>query len=571
MNKFKINIKYINLIIFLFGNLIIFLLSGEDIFPQVLGSLPVNTPNYYKLHDSSEIFHKINQGKKFPGWRQFKRWDQFWDSRVDRNGNFPNGKKVFEEIQNYLKNKNISDKILSVNQWHELGPRTLYSNKDNPAFYGNGRINCVRVMPDSSNIIWAGSASGGLWKSTDGGKSWADIPFTQFLSIGISDIQISASNPSIIYAATGDANGWQTSRCMSAGIIKSTDRGYTWELTKSYGIDSLEITAKLAVHPLYSDVVLAAASSGIIKTIDGGKNWYSVYSDEFVRDISFVNDNPFILFAATHNFNGNSKILKSTDMGETWTENRIFDNANRIKLAISQLNGNKIYAICSDKSTGAFGGFFISNNGGVSWDSLDVTINPEPNITPDLVESQGFYNLSLEVTPVNDNTIFAGGVSCWKSTDGGYTWNSIQYGNSFGSALHFDIHDIYFNPSTLELFCANDGGLFKSNDFGEDWINLSSGLSITQFYKFGSSILNGEVMFGGSQDNGMYRYRHGYWDFISSGDMMETAVDYINPLNVYFIGPYGFLYRSLDGGETYKPSPIDGFSGAWVTPFLIDP
>ena len=138
-------------------------------------------------------------------WKQYKRWEYFWKRRVGPGGEFPDGMQIYKEMKNFNSKRSQKDSKLGLD-WRLLGPVIRPDNVAHKSDYGLGRINVIRFHPSDNNILYAGTASGGVWKTIDGGKTWTNLPFTNFLSIGVSDIAISPANPNIIYTEIGRAH-----------------------------------------------------------------------------------------------------------------------------------------------------------------------------------------------------------------------------------------------------------------------------------------------------------------------------------------------------------------------------
>ena len=167
--------------------------------------------NFFQLESNAKNNISIEMSRK-KGFKPLNRYVQLMKSRVDSNGFIPNAREILSAYQDFSKNKNPH--IQSTGVWQEVGPRSPQLGQ-NKQLSGSGRINCIEFSKADSNLIWAGSASGGLWKSNDRGNSWEVIDFTEFLSMGVSDIAVSSSDPNTLYVATGDADGSSFLGCYS--------------------------------------------------------------------------------------------------------------------------------------------------------------------------------------------------------------------------------------------------------------------------------------------------------------------------------------------------------------------
>ena len=178
------------------------------------------------FHDIQNDFNRYMDtavnGEKRGGYKQYKRWEWYWEKRVQPDGIFPDPMHLWNEYKKSTSKEVKKKKDVTQSTWNFLGPETSPGG-----YYGLGRVNCVRTDPKNQNTVWAGTPSGGLWKSTNAGGSWTLIT-DDLLSIGVTDITFHPDNPSIMYIATGDGDAGDT---YSVGVLKSTNGGVTWSTT----------------------------------------------------------------------------------------------------------------------------------------------------------------------------------------------------------------------------------------------------------------------------------------------------------------------------------------------------
>ena len=233
--------------------------------------------NFYEVQKSFNAYwkDKVEPGKgkipKAKGYKQFKRWEWFWEQRVGKDGVFPKSSVIMEEWEKYLaehpeakesqQRQQNSTKGLSTGtdfvtdassngNWASLGP-----SSSTGGYSGVGRLNCVAFHPTDPNIIWVGAPAGGLWKSTNGGISWTTLT-DNLPVIGVSSIVINPSNPNIMYIATGDRDAGDTH---SVGVLKSTNGGVTWSSTGlSYSVISNVLVKELIIHPTNNSILLGS-------------------------------------------------------------------------------------------------------------------------------------------------------------------------------------------------------------------------------------------------------------------------------------------------------------------------
>ena len=521
--------------------------------------------NFFEIQKAFNNYWKDKDYKeKGKGWKLFKRWEWFWQGRVNRDGSFPNPMQNYNEIQKLktYRNKKKGNLRQTVSDWVSMGPST-----NGGGYGGLGRVNCVRQHPTNSAILWAGAASGGLWKSTNTGQSWTTNT-DELASIGITDLVYHPTNSNIMYLATGDGDHGDA---QSVGVLKSTDGGTSWNTTGlNWSISQVKTISRLLIHPTNGNILIASTNDGIYRTINGGTTWARTLDSYYARDMEFKPSDANTIYAAGDSF------YRSVDNGVTWTLITeglpAATDVQRIALAVTPNNSNYVYALLSANNSG-FLSLCRSTNSGTTWTQMSTTPNIlgwEQNGSD--TGGQGWYDLSLAASPTNAELIFTGGVNCWKSTNGGTNWTPVT---SWTSSVHADHHDLWFVPNTDTLYNGNDGGVYRTVNSGANWTWLSNSMVITQYYRLGCAKTNENYVICGAQDNGTKLLKNGVWTDVIGGDGMECAIDPVNPNYMYGELYYGNLRKSVNGGVTFGgmglPTEFDDNLGAWVTPFLIHP
>ncbi len=508
-----------------------------------------------------QAFEQANAGKpadRGTGIRQFERWRWMAEQRLTEEGKSIDGVTHWKNYRTALaekKQKSIGD------PWQLVGPVNVPFASYG---FGIGRVNVIAFHPTDTFTMWAGAPSGGLWKTTDGGNNWTTN--TDFLTnLGISDIVINPHNPQEMYIGTGDRNGGDTE---SFGVLKSTDGGETWNLTGLvFSIPGSARVFRLIMDTAQTDVLYAATTSGIFKTVDGGDNWVQKTFSS-TRDMEFAGGTTQTLLAVQ-----GGSIIKSVDFGETWVASGTgipTDNVGRVNLAVSPSDPNIAYIVMANQQSG-FRGVCRTEDTGDSW----TLMSESPNILGYAADGsepggQGWYDLDITVDPDNAQTIWVGGINVWRSINGGMSWFLAGHWTGDGGmpAIHADQHFLGFHPLTKKLWIGNDGGVWT--DVNNIWFIKSNKMSITQYYRFGTSRISAQRVIAGSQDNGTHFRKTGGWVGVYGGDGMESMIDHNEPDIVYATIYYGRLFRSEDAGVAFvEVSP--GEEGAWVTPFYMDP
>jgi len=541
---------------------------------------PFDTEKGYYIKDGEKI--------KIPNWKLFKRWEWYWEYRVNpQTGAFPETSAA-EQYKKYLLENPENSRSPSGN-WTSLGPSSSAGG-----YAGIGRLNCVAFRPGDNNTIYAGAASGGIWKSTDGGNLWTPIGDANAV-LGVSDIIVinqGGSNPDILYIATGDKDGgsmWslggqQSNDNNSVGVLKSTDGGTTWNATGlAFSANQHVTISRLILDPgSGNQTIYAATSNGIYKTTDAGVNWSLLLVGNFI-DMEMNPANSSILYASTKDYWNIPLIYYTTNSGANWNiaTTSFGVNDRRIDLAVTPANSNYVYAVVANRN-GGLSYVCRSTNAAVSFSTV-YTGSSTTNLLGWYANEgggtngQGNYDLAIAVSPTNANEVYVGGINTHKSTNGGTSWSCIScwtssttYNNINPQApvIHADQHFLAFqNNSTL--FECNDGGLYKTTNGGGSWTDYTNTMVISQLYRLGVSQTVSNDVITGLQDNGTKVLATGPgWVDVLGGDGMECIIDHTN-VNVQF----GTLYF----GDIFKTnnywgskSQINPANGAWVTPYVMD-
>ena len=507
------------------------------------------------------LYVENGETKKAPGWKQFKRWEYMMEHRVDMTtGAFPT-QSAFDITKAFFKDK-PHIRTSTVSDWQQIGP--TYSEGGSQ---GIGRMNCVAFHPTDLNTYWAGSASGGLWMTTDDASTW-QCQTDQEESLGISDIVVSSDyeESQTIYIATGDRDFYDTH---SVGVLKSTDGGQHWDTTGlSFELAERKFVLRLIQHPVDLQTLYASTSDGLFLTTDGGEHWDEQLSDLMFMDLEFHPTDPSIIYGS--NFEGD--IYVSQNSGDTWTR-RLNDLAGkRTEIAVTPAAPDWVYAITE---SGGLDGIYQSTDKGqtfvkhISGDTLNML---HWNANGIGTGGQGYFDLAIAASPIDPSLLFIGGVNTWRSSTAGVSWEiSNNFAGNLAQVVHADKHSLRFHPNG-EIWECNDGGIYVSYDQGVTWIDKTNGIAISQMYKLGVSATDPDEIITGLQDNGSKLHTATGWQQVNGGDGMEAMIDY-SDINVqYSTTQSGSLFRTLDHWETARYiKPNDAGAGAWVTPWAMDP
>ncbi len=477
--------------------------------------------------------------------------------------------------------------------WTAIGPTN-----------GGGRTLTIAFHPSNPDVMFAGSASGGLWRSTTGGvgpTAWERID-TGLPVLGVSTIAFEPGNPDVMYIGTGEVYNVEGSGDLEAdrrtrgsygiGILKSVDGGENWTKSLDWSYNQQHGVWAVRIDPLNPDVVWAATTDGVYKSIDAGAVWTQKLSVVAATDLVIHPFVPDLVLVGCGNLGSpGGGIYRTIDGGETW--NQILgggiptDFQGKIQFGVTAADPGMVYASIGN-------GFNAPPNSGdnFTWLLRSTSFGASFSLrnTIDYSRWQGWYAHDVAVHPADPDTIICVGIDVWKSVNGGLTLtqesNSYQFftgdlppGGPEGAPMysHADHHDVVWHPTDPNVFyVANDGGVFRSLDGGETYQGVNGGYQSQQFYN-GSycSAIDPDIAMGGLQDNASVLYRgDGQWArWVMGGDGGWCVMHPTVPELVYATAQFLVVGRSLDGGanfETISPPNLGG-PVAFIAPFVMSP
>jgi photosystem II stability/assembly factor-like uncharacterized protein len=426
---------------------------------------------------------------------------------------------------------------------------------------GGGRVSRACGVPGNPLVYYAATASGGVWKSEDGGIRWRSVFDDQPIS-SIGAIAVAPSDPNTVYVGSGEAN-IRGNAAAGNGIYKSTDGGKTWKhVWKQEGQ-----IGTMVVHPTNPDVAFAAVlghafgpnkERGVYRTTNGGKTWEQVLAknaETGASDVCFDPTNPSILFAGLWQarrrpwdmMSGGtgSGLYTSRDGGDTWKQltATTADGSpsglpegivGKVGVAVAPTNGNRVYALIEHDK----GGLFRSDNGGVNWSLVNDSRS---------LRQRAWYYSTMTIHPQNPDVVWFPQVPMLKTIDGGKTLQAVR------GIHHGDHHDAWFDPTNPNrMITANDGGVDISTDGGKSW--FAPALPILQFYHVSTDFRTPYYISGAAQDMGTYcgpsnnfagTIYPSEWYNVGGGEAGHTAHSPVDS-NVIFAGEYGGIITRYD-------------------------
>ena len=470
--------------------------------------------------------------------------------------------------------------------WRNIGPDNV-----------GGRTRALIVSNQKNNVLFAGGVSGGLYKSTNKGVTWQEVPYEasgKFKSLAISCME-QASNGTI-YFGTGERGfttiwGLQGANARSGfkgmGMWKSTDGGETWEhLTSTIpdqpfgsGRSIWSSVNEIAIDPNNPQRIFAATMNGLMESTDGGQSWTRKTDGlrpNIYLEVQFSNDGN-TLFTATQR-----SLFRSTDGGNSFSEIQRDagfpqNNIGRIELAFAPSDNDVVYSNVTTARGERLKGIYRSEDGGQTWNAIVEGDNNnlfDPFSRP--TQGQGTWDNVLAVNPYNKYQIYVGGITFWTykgNGEGNGQWQKIANGTKFfGDSrnpdyLHADNHEIRFDTASNppKMYIGNDGGVFRSKtDFRKnlspEYKELNTGFTTAQFYAF-DAVPNGDIL-GGTQDNGTFKYlKDGLtgksYRGVLGGDGFYSVISELRPSVYVSESQYANIGRSSDRGNSYNRGLYD--------------
>ena len=489
-----------------------------------------------------------------------------------------------------------ANRMTEVN-WSERGPNTI-----------GGRTRALLIDPNDSTKkkLWAAGVSGGLWYTNDitiSAPTWSEVDGT-WGNLAVCSISSDPNDANIMYVGTGERMGIFSTASRGLGMWKSTDGGGSWtHLTSTENFNY--VTDIIVRNESGSSVVYAgvgghyyegqwhgSANTGLWRSTDGGSTWTQVMdmtannTPYEIMDLDLGSNNRIWAGSRTNVYGDGGGDIFYSDDGSTWTKASlgVIGTMNRVILSVAPSDPNTVYAMIADSNSRKVGWITKTTDGGANWTIYTAgTTDPFPidangNVLGD-ANGQAGYDLSFGVDPNDPNTVFAGELDIFKTTDSGASWTQVT--NSGGSQfanMHVDQHNIKFIDSNAIIF-SNDGGVYYTADAGATVNERNTGYNVSQFYSVALHPDAGsEYVLGGTQDNGTWTISG---TGIQSGnqrvggDGAFTHIDQVDPNYQFTATTYNTIYRSTNGGTNWSlyanhEDSAGGDTGFFINPSTID-
>lgn len=532
-----------------------------------------------RVTDLYDEYYQTHTFKKNEHTQYYKRWIR----SILREQN-----RTPEENRLYLHQLEKLNQSRTNGNWQCIGPVDWDHSAAGRSYApGSAHVYTVEQSISNPDVLYAGTATAGLWKSVNRGLSWQPLT-SNLLQSTVYAIEIDHGNSNILYAS------------LQNSIYKSVNGGTSFSPTGDASFQNLALdTRDIRMLPGNTQVLFACTNQGLFRSINAGNTWTNVQSGDFLEvEIHPTNNN--IIYAVRKN-GTTTQFFKSTNGGSAfaltgngWPVPPADGHQERTEIAVSPDNPNHVYAHCSGSANGGSGlyGLYVSNDQGNNW--TFTCCGPQPAGPPSLSNpnlmgwsddgtddgGQYYYDMGFAVSPSNADTILLAGVNLWVSGNGGQTftcpakWSHSNKPNY----VHADIHDVHYYQHTGEIWIACDGGIFYSEDNGTNFIRRNVGIEGTDFWGFGQGWWFGDVMLGGAYHNGtLLREENVYINDWICTDGGDGTMGFVNPgLDRQAYSQYDI--KQLRGNRTLSPltrtfqhKPNNTYITGASSDLLIDP
>lgn len=519
-------------------------------------------PNVWAVDNAYRDYYRSHAFVKNYHTQYYKRWRRAADPHLQDDGSihWPTVQEKVARDAAYLRKLQTHSSPARGGGWTAKGPHRVY-NDNNGAEADHINVYSLAQCASNSAIMYAGTEPGEIYRSTDGGDTWANVSRNQLIDGGINALAVDPNNGDIVLAAAGSF------------VYRSTNGGNTWATVLNVsGLNA----AELAYHPTNSSLAFLACERGTYRSSDGGLTFSQVMAASSY-DIKFKPGHPSTMYLLQNNTGlVRAEFFISTDVGLTWTLHDAgwyssTDPGRYVgggRIAVTPADSNRVYAyLIGEAKTNDVGyiGVFKSTDGGLNW-SLPSGYTGGPYTTshqnlaagsPTWAYHQGFYNCAIMASQTNADEILVGGLNLWRSTDGGASYNSVSGYVGGPLSMHVDNQD--FRNFNGTYFITTDGGIYKSTNFFQTQpVVKMDGIHAGDYWGFGSG-WNEDVVTGGMYHNGNNAWREGYGfgNHLALGGG-EAPTGYVNPgrNNVVLFSDIGGRILPSAIGQAVSGSPF---------------
>lgn len=492
--------------------------------------------------------------------------------------------------QSDISSQAIEQAYAEIRRSYHASPRSSYEWESMGPVNIAGRMLCVAVNPQNSSRIWAGSAGGGLWKSSSSGtgvSAWESVQ-TGFPVKAVTSIAIHPTDSMIMYIGTGEVYNyqaagtgsvvWKTRGTYGIGILKSEDGGQTWSKALDWSYGALRGVNEIRFDSFDPNKVYAATTEGVYLSPDQGNNWFKMLGKKMITDLEIHPSQPGWIMAAAGNLNHSDEgVYVSVDGGGIWAPLSLgVSYSGMVKLALDPNYPNTVYASIGDAENSPTE-LFVSNDFGQNWSPAGSEIF-----------TYGWFAHDLQVT--SDSTVLCGGVDIWNYnalndllvkrsdwTTGFKGTNPPGMPDGPLTYVHQNIHEITGDPGNPQRFYfATDGGIYCTEDNGLTFSNRNGGLQTSQFFPgVSSDPLDSMFFLGGMQNNGLGIFEgSSTWRKALDGEVGYTAIDPVSGVNIFASSPWMQTHFSPNRGLSFTGLGIptqSSLTSNFMAPFAMAP
>ncbi len=544
-----------------------FSLSAQSSYKEMIKDPSIN---FYEVCEAAErYFADIDITAKGSGWKGYQRWKNNNEYKYYPSGRRDNVDPYFKVTAYNAFLRNRSGGNLNSSTWLELGPSDV-TNITGQYSAGLGRVEDLYVDPNDEDLIYLGSRSGGFWKTTDGGATWTGGTTDNLVASGVNTIAVSPTDPDDI---TINVQNAENSR--SHGLYRSVDGGATWAQTPfnptNLGVGGLGSSFRVYTvryHPTIPNLIFVGTQSGLYRSTDNLQTWTHLITSADVTNIAFHPTDPNIVYLIDDTTNDRNYVWYSTNQGAAWSASvQIPSNGDRRGLISTTPDCPDCVYFSSNNGT------WKSTNKGVNFTMLSSDGSGSGFAVNDANQSNMIYGNIDMFTSLNEASSFTQTAwwGLWVNQHG--NGNYQQNFENTSAYVHADLR--IAKSINGNFYIGTDGFLCKSTDNGLTWEYISQGTAIRENYKLGVSQSNRDRTILGSQDNGTSIYHESGWIEFYGADGMEGIIHPLNDDWMITSWQYGGRRRTTDGGQsggTISPSGQSGSgNAAWEAPFAYSP
>lgn len=518
------------------------------------------SPNVGVVDHLYKDWFRNNTFEKSYHTQYYKRWRRAIEAYIQADGSYqmPSLQELERTQNDYLNAYNGHSR--SGGDWKVIGPMRVYGTDGAPKA-NHSNIYSLCRSEANTNVFYAGSETGEVYRSSDGGNTWSNVSYDFATNQGVTAIATSPTDPDRVLAGT-----WSY-------LHSSTDGGQTWIQNSITGNFKAN---EILFHPDNAQIIFLAGDDGLRRSSDGGATWVRLFNEKCHDIKTNVSQHGIIYLVKQSPTSANCEFLMSTDTGLTFvpqtngwytsTDPDRYDGGARI--AVSNADPNRVYAyLIGEAKTGDSGfiGLFSSTDGGTTWTNPRGQVGgPYSPTLPNLAVGtdtwnyhQGFYNSALMASQTNANEILLGGLNLWRSTDGGATFTVVSGYRPGPLNMHVDNQD--FRAYGNEYWISTDGGMYRSTDFfNTQPVVRMDGINSSDYWGFGSG-WNEDVLVGGLYHNGNSSWYENWpaGDFLNLGGG-EAPTGYVNPADnrKVFFSDVGGRYLPNNIGDPVSNLPL---------------